>query len=225
MDPQPRTDEYSSSEESEESEGSPPPPDPRYKTTPPPPFIDRARVDHVLDGLHQSIFNQALLNVLSTDIAEITFAQIMDGLPLKDVAFGTRAHRHKEIDEVAKHEKLSPEALEKAITFRDDLDPVAIELPVEILQGYQSVPAGSQASKLPLVELVAVAIHRLAVLLFKLHKSFHRGQVLLGPRSPPAQQYPEGVAELPGYWADDRIFGGVILFERGECGTEASKFT
>lgn len=34
------------------------------------------------------------------------------------------------------------------------------------------------------------------------------------------EQYPEGAADLPGYWAEDRIFGGVVLFGRGESGTE-----
>jgi hypothetical protein len=32
-------------------------------------------------------------------------------------------------------------------------------------------------------------------------------------------QYTEGIAALPGYWAEDRIFGGVVLFQRGRNGT------
>lgn len=63
--------------------------DPRYATVPPPPSIDAAQVDHVLDGLHQIAFEQAIRNVLETEIAETTFAQIIDGLPLKDVAHAT----------------------------------------------------------------------------------------------------------------------------------------
>lgn len=32
--------------------------------------------------------------------------------------------------------------------------------------------------------------------------------------------YPNGVADLAGYWAEDRIFGGVFVFDRGQSGTE-----
>ena len=29
-------------------------------------------------------------------------------------------------------------------------------------------------------------------------------------------QYPDGVADIVGYWAESRIFGGVVLFDRRE---------
>lgn len=35
-------------------------------------------------------------------------------------------------------------------------------------------------------------------------------------------QYPDGIADVVGYWAEDRIFGGVVLFGRGETGTGVS---
>ncbi|XWW95479.1 hypothetical protein V2A60_003438 [Cordyceps javanica] len=35
------------------------------------------------------------------------------------------------------------------------------------------------------------------------------------------EQYPNGVSELAGFWAEDQIFGGVVLFDWGESGTEA----
>jgi hypothetical protein len=34
------------------------------------------------------------------------------------------------------------------------------------------------------------------------------------------EQCPEGVADMAGYWAGDRIFGGVILFNRVESENE-----
>lgn len=34
------------------------------------------------------------------------------------------------------------------------------------------------------------------------------------------EQYPFGIADMAGYWAEDRIFGGVVLFDRGESGKE-----
>lgn len=103
---------------------------------------------------------------------------------------------------------------------------------------YQEPPPGSSKSTLPLIELVAVAIHRIAVLLYKANSpnrhscirmdricsstvrgktSFHPTPFCLSQYSDPAQ-YPEGVTELPGYWAEDRIFAGVVLFGRGGIG-------
>lgn len=32
--------------------------------------------------------------------------------------------------------------------------------------------------------------------------------------------YPNGLADAVGYWAEDRVFGGVVLFDRGESGKE-----
>jgi hypothetical protein len=29
-------------------------------------------------------------------------------------------------------------------------------------------------------------------------------------------QYPRGVADMVGYWAESRLFGGVVIFDRGE---------
>lgn len=80
--------------------GEPPLPDPRYKTTPPPSVIVRGRMDHILDGHHQIVFSRAAPNVLSTDIADIIFAQILNGLPLKIVALDILAHCHQQVDAV-----------------------------------------------------------------------------------------------------------------------------
>jgi hypothetical protein len=39
-----------------------------------------------LQGAHYAILANALCNILNTDIALITYAQILDGLPTTDVA-------------------------------------------------------------------------------------------------------------------------------------------
>ncbi|KAK1764664.1 hypothetical protein QBC33DRAFT_546773 [Phialemonium atrogriseum] len=36
-------------------------------------------------------------------------------------------------------------------------------------------------------------------------------------------QYPSGTADVAGYWAEDRIFGGVVLFDRGKSDMEAKE--
>lgn len=34
------------------------------------------------------------------------------------------------------------------------------------------------------------------------------------------EQYPNGIADVAGYWAESKIFGGVVVFDRGPSGTE-----
>lgn len=34
------------------------------------------------------------------------------------------------------------------------------------------------------------------------------------------EQYPDGNADVAAYWAEDQILGGIVLFDRGESGTE-----
>lgn len=36
------------------------------------------------------------------------------------------------------------------------------------------------------------------------------------------EQYPNGVADAVGYWAEARIFGGVVVFDRGDSETEVA---
>lgn len=33
-------------------------------------------------------------------------------------------------------------------------------------------------------------------------------------------QYPHGLADVAGYWVEDRILGGIVVFNRGESGSE-----
>jgi hypothetical protein len=103
--------------------------------------------------------------------------------------------------------------------------------------------------------MVAVAVHQIAVELFKLSPKSHSPEFIAQvtewqqptgwvewygrkqweePLFPPPQThflhdaytdsdiYPHGVADMAGYWAEDRIFGGVIVFDRGESGKEVS---
>lgn len=108
-----------------------------------------------------------------------------------------------------------------------------------------------------LVELVAVAIHSIAVTLFKLEPKSHTPEHIdfvtkwdrpagwndsfgrkmwVEPFFPPRPThffhceyldfdlYPNGLADVAGYWAEDQIFGGVFVFDRGQSGTEVRKY-
>jgi len=35
-------------------------------------------------------------------------------------------------------------------------------------------------------------------------------------------QYPNGISDVVGYWAETKILGGVMIFDRGQSGTEVS---
>jgi hypothetical protein len=39
-----------------------------------------------------------------------------------------------------------------------------------------------------------------------------------------SEQYPRGVANVAGYWAESKIFGGVFVFDRGEGEEDVSHF-
>lgn len=120
------------------------------------------------------------------------------------------------------------------------------------MQAYQNSEIGSLEFKMRLVELVAVAIHYIAMLLFQLQPKLHDGDIesvlswkkeaewetirgrrrliIEYPDPKPTMffhieymdydQYPNGLADVAGYWAEDRIFGGVVLFDRGDSGLE-----
>jgi hypothetical protein len=87
-----------------------------------------------------------------------------------------------------------------------------------------------------LIELAALAVHEIAVQLFQMEPAFHLEDEI-APWKPPNghlsadieeqwptlfrhtwylnyQQYPHGLADVAGFWAESRIFGGVVLFDR-----------
>jgi hypothetical protein len=93
----------------------------------------RASVESSLNGTHRDIFNRAISNVLSTDIAEITYAQIIDGLPLADVvqdtANGGLPDAHPIHDA---HSELCPGVLEKARAYREAFEPGTLHLDASV---------------------------------------------------------------------------------------------
>lgn len=107
-----------------------------------------------------------------------------------------------------------------------------------MIADYQVAEFGFKAFNVRLVELVAVTLHQVGVLLFQLDLRMHQGDIdsIVNWRMPPieglvdvpprptlfnhhayldADIYPEGVAGIVGYWAEDRILGGVAVFDRG----------
>lgn len=104
---------------------------------------------------------------------------------------------------------------------------------------YQAAAPGSRAFNTRLIEIIAVAVHQIAVILFKLDVGQHKNDgvtdwappksdtlywryfpdgplptLLIHPWYINYNQYPEGAADLVGYWAEGRILGGVVSFDR-----------
>ncbi|KFZ24515.1 hypothetical protein V502_01001 [Pseudogymnoascus sp. VKM F-4520 (FW-2644)] len=193
-----------------------------------------------LTSQHRDIFTRAVANVLSSEIAQITYAQIADGLPLSSVEMDTYGYGALSGDHPlhTKHTSLCPGALEKAQELHAEFNPNSLQL----LYEYQAASPGSRAFQTRLIELIAVAIHQMAVWIVKLDVSLHKDDGIAtweppkddatfwirNPNGPPPtlfqhtfyrdyDQYPEGVADGVGYWAEARILGGVVLFDRRDA--------
>lgn len=111
---------------------------------------------------------------------------------------------------------------------------------------------GSVAFKLRLLELLVITCHDIAVFLYQLDDGAHKhaewaAWLMEKHASLPEKEsqrtrsmyrlptpffvgryaasdtYPNGVADVVGYWVEHHIFGGVVLFDRGESEQEASK--
>ncbi|KAF4468892.1 hypothetical protein FALBO_4208 [Fusarium albosuccineum] len=200
---------------------------------------------------HRDTFCRALANVLSTHLAEYTYAQILDGLPTEEsLDEGYPRLQDHPVYEL-NHVELCEGFLDKAREFRAHFDPAELRFDEHLLTSFQNTTPGTKDFHLRLIELVVVACHQIAAYLFDLdegahkHKLYHdwlqeqlmtsvlrnkQGTHVSGYYLPPAaffhpnyvypEQYPRGLADVAGYWAEGKIFGGVIVFERGETELE-----
>jgi len=184
-------------------------------------------------------------NVLSSEVAELTYAQIIDGLPLSAVEKDTYAGSlHDDHPLHSKHIKLCPGVLKRSRGLCTSFDANSLQIDPNLIYAYQDSTPGTRVFQTRLIELVAVAVHQLAVRLFKLDSSVHKDDGLSSwapprddiffwefhPNGPPPtlfrhwwyrdyDQYPDGIADGVGYWAEARILGGVVLFDRREPGS------
>ena len=215
-----------------------------------------------LTDTHREIFTRAVRNVLSTNAAEETYAQVLDGLPLSEVerdrwsCYSTCSLNPLHDN----HKTLCPGVLERLRQLRDQVDvgqvlkfdsKVFVEMPPFIADNYTNIQfklihdfraaaPGSRAFNIRLVEMVAVAIHQIAAWIWNRDLSLHKHDEMANfvppkekdevfwemfhGKPPPTyfshqwyqdyDQYPDGVADGIGYWAESRIFGGVVLFDR-----------
>ncbi|KAK4147300.1 uncharacterized protein C8A04DRAFT_34037 [Dichotomopilus funicola] len=194
-----------------------------------------------LAGEHRRLLVRALGRILSTEIAEVTYAQIVDGLPIANVIWDSRVPPYggHPILNDGVHEDICPGILEKTRELRDSFDLGTLVFEAKLHHGYRICSPGSRGFKIRFLEMVAVAVHQIAAILFDLDISIHKNDGIANwappksnerywgfyPDGPPPtifrhpwytnhKQYPRGAADMAGYWAESRIFGGVVLFDR-----------
>ncbi|KAK4157367.1 hypothetical protein C8A00DRAFT_40212 [Chaetomidium leptoderma] len=200
-----------------------------------------------LDGEHRQLLVGAITRILATELAEITYAQIIDGLPIGDVAYDARIQPYGDHPIDHAHEELCPGMLEKAREFRGAFRPEILTFNSKLVHGYRACAPGSRGFKSRLIEMVAVAVHQIAAILFELDTSVHKDDGITEwapPKSDPwywkwhpggplptllhhdwyvdYDQYPRHTADMVGYWAEARILGGVVLFDRRNPEAEPS---
>jgi hypothetical protein len=82
-----------------------------------------------LQGRHHDILTRAVSNVLSSPVAEITYGQIIDGLPLSGVVYDTYEDiicpGHPLLDE---HLELSTDVLERVNQLLTSFDPDILQI-------------------------------------------------------------------------------------------------
>ena len=93
----------------------------------------KARADHKaripidkLDAAHRDVLIRAINNVLATELAIFTYAQIIDGLPIADVAWDRRSPGLWGDHPLDGYEELCPGALDKAREVCPQWDPAML---------------------------------------------------------------------------------------------------
>ncbi|KAK8103117.1 hypothetical protein PG984_016263 [Apiospora sp. TS-2023a] len=199
-----------------------------------------------LDSQHRDTLDEAISRILGTQVALETYAQIIDGLPLAHAARNRYKPKHYAEHPIHTHIELCLGAEDIAISIRETFDLTQLSFDSKVLQSYQDSAPGSRGFHVRLLELVAVALHQVGVRLFqkgdKIHdrhhppksgnnissvtlweptpKPYYRFEVQPTMFAHPAfvahDLYPHGIADMVGYWAEDRILGGVLLLDRSK---------
>jgi hypothetical protein len=85
-----------------------------------------------LDDEHRKVLNRAVRNVLNTEVAELAYAQILDGLPneksLRDSFGYVKDHPVHNIQ----HTEICPGYVEKARKFRSQFDLSQLQLSFKV---------------------------------------------------------------------------------------------
>ncbi|KAE8359446.1 hypothetical protein BDV27DRAFT_149586 [Aspergillus caelatus] len=174
-----------------------------------------------LTPAHLEAFTQTLHKVISSEPTQRALAQIVDGIPTRTDSNGWGIH----------------ESIETAKGFQTSfkLETLDISPGVESTQAkaYKNTKIGSRDFKLRLLEIAAISFHNIVAHLFQSLEAdpdaWPSRNHVPHPREPTwfyhsdyldHDQYPLRISDVVGYWAEKQVFGGVVLFDRGETGNE-----
>lgn len=82
----------------------------------------------VLDDCHRDALSLAVRNVLQTELALVTYAQILDGLPTCPPVWDHFTNKYHYLHPVNDHKNLCPGSLERAEEFRANFEISRLEL-------------------------------------------------------------------------------------------------
>ncbi|KAK7416156.1 hypothetical protein QQX98_005353 [Neonectria punicea] len=116
-------------------------------------------------------------NTLATNVAEFTYAQILDGLPTGSSFRNSRAFVKDHPVHVMQHLGLCPGSLNRAREFRNQFDFAKLKFQFRPLIDFQPAAPDSEEYKLRLAELVVVACPQIGAYLFELDDGAHKHQV------------------------------------------------
>ncbi|KAF5620052.1 hypothetical protein F52700_11372 [Fusarium sp. NRRL 52700] len=142
-----------------------------------------------LEGHHYDTLSLALRNVLNTDISLMTYAQIIDGLPTADVVWDRYSATYEPSHPIINHKTLCKGALEKV---HDPATTAGYD--IESTIKWERPP--DDLCRFPPKPTMFIATQ------FTAH-----------------DRYPNGVDDMVGYWAENRILGGVALFDHSQAWT------
>ncbi|KAI0124080.1 hypothetical protein BJ170DRAFT_735807 [Xylariales sp. AK1849] len=167
---------------------------------------------------YSHILSWALDNVLSLELTEFTMAQLIDGLPTCSEAWDVRGSLTIQADQNAEPGsiafnmrlfKVVAAAIHQIAVFLFNIQPKShSQAEIQATTAWEPPPdyigEGRNRRLIPRPNLGyrPTSFSHVAYLDY--------------------EQYPHGIADVAGYWAEDRIIGGVILFDRGDSGTDAS---
>ncbi|RAQ73506.1 hypothetical protein COH20_005048 [Aspergillus flavus] len=178
---------------------------------------------------HLEAFTQALHKVISSQPTQRAVAQVVDGIPTRTDSNGWEFVKAS----LKRKDDPSEESIETVRAFQESFKVETLESSSDVVQAYQDTSIGSRNFKLRLLEMVAISFHNIVAHLFQSCQADpdawpNRNRVP-HPRESTwfyhsdyldYDQYPLGVPDVVGYWAEKQVFGGVVLFDRGEIGNE-----
>ncbi|CAD6593633.1 MAG: hypothetical protein ASARMPREDX12_007362 [Alectoria sarmentosa] len=181
-----------------------------------------------------------LRSILALPIAKTTYAQIIDGMPTRTY-FSDEYRDSDYYTTIIDSDKVKPsdQAMEEYEKMKTTFAPQDLIIDLKVAQKYQNAPSGTYEHLLRLVQIAAASLNALAGMIYV---SRHR-DMELNPPDPPGgshrlfhrtddfyvkfyntdyrhfQEYPFGLLNVVGYWAETEIFGGILLFEHDEIGS------